>query len=88
MKTKVFKLSTLKHIYKIELKIEIDKKNIFTSWLHDSDNNKNFTNKRTFNISELKLAFDTLKPVCNKLELLEIKDFMFEKPEGEQFSLF
>lgn len=88
MRTKIFKLSTIKYIYKINLKIEIDEKNIFTSWLHDSENNKKFTNKRTFNISELKLAFETLKPVCNLIEIYEIEDFMFEKSEGEQFSLF
>lgn len=88
MRTKIFKLSTRKHSYELHLKIEIGKEKIFTSWLHDPKKTNKFTNKRTLDISELTLAFNSIKPVCTSLELLNIENFMFEKSEGEQFSLF
>jgi hypothetical protein len=88
MKTKIFKLSSEKHGYKVNLKIDITKNNIETSWLHNPVIKTVFTNNRKFDISELKFAFETLKPTCNKIEIIEIENFMFEKSEGEQFSLF
>ena len=88
MRTKIFKLSNEKHGYELHLKIEIRKEKIFTSWLHNPKKTEKFTNKRTLDISELTLAFNSVKPACTSLELLDIEKFMFEKSEGEQFSLF
>ena len=71
----------------LKLKININKNNIITSWLHSK--NTKFTNNREFNIEQLNFAFNTLKPVCSTDEYIIIKDFMFnKKEEGKQLSLF
>jgi len=88
MKSKIFTLSTKKYGYKIKLKIEINENEIKTSWLHDYENNIKFTNERIFNVLELNFAFNTLKPICNLIEINEIESFMFKKSNGEQLSLF
>jgi hypothetical protein len=70
----------------LKLKININKNSIITSWLHND--RVEYSNRREFDICMIDFAFITLKPVCNTEEYNIIENFMFNKKEGEQLSLF
>ena len=79
---KIFKLKK----DNLKLKININKNNIITSWLHNG--RIEYSNHSEFDVCMIDFAFTTLKPVCNTEEYNIIENFMFNKKKGEQLSLF